>query len=221
MANRSTSDTTWTAEQVWAAAALAQRINSGYYKDDEKNADGKTTVMKNINLVRAALDDVEQIPQEDFEVGRAALAHISQRLVVKALKGRLKDFDELMTRIVHIDKFTSSNRYEIAVVASQIRSYEDSKKELEWQEQIDRNAGHLAPIGEKVEVDVNLTKVIWSTNYGIYFYQGITPTKQGVWFTNKNRLKEGSNVQIKGTVTKHRDFSTQLNRVRILQGETA
>ena len=211
----------WTVEQVWAAAATAHRINDGYYKEAQVDAAGQPTRLKNLTLVRAALDDVTQIPPEDFETGRAALAHISQRLTLKALKGQLRDFDEVMTRVMGIEEFTKDNRYEIAVVASQIRSYEDSKKDLDWQEQIDRSAGHVAGIGERVEVDVKLHKAVYSANYGIYFYQGITPAKQGVWFSNKHRLSEGHDIRVKGTVVHHRDFSTQLNRVKIVQGEIA
>jgi hypothetical protein len=123
---------TWTAEQVWAAAALAQRVNDGYYKADESNDAGQTVRIKNLTLVKSALEDMTLVPEEDFELGRAALKHISQRLTMKALKGRLKEFDTLMTRIVHITEFTSNDRYEIAVVASQIRSYLDSKQDMDW-----------------------------------------------------------------------------------------
>lgn len=212
---------TWTPEQVWAAAACAHRINGGYYKHDEVNEAGQTIKIKNLTLVKSALEDVEQIAPEDFDVGQQALTHISQRLTIKALKGQLREFDEVMTKVVHITEFTTNNRYEIAVVASQIRSYEDSKKDMDWQAQIDRNAGHLAPIGDKVLASVTITKAVWSNNYGIYFCQGITPSRQGVWFSYRRRIAEGDRVQIRGTVVRHRDFSTQLNRVKVLEGELA
>lgn len=210
---------TWSSEQVWAAAALAHRVNDGYVKQDEYNENGQKVKIKNFDLVKSALEDMTLVPQIDFELGCAAFTHISHRLTMKALKGHLKEFDELMTRIVHMTEFTEKNRYEIAVVASQIRSYMDSKKDLEWQDQIDRSAGHLAAIGDKVLVDVDVYKTVWSPNFGIYFYQGITPSRQGVWFTYRQRIKEGAAIKIRGTVNKHRDFSTQLNRVKLVQGE--
>jgi hypothetical protein len=212
---------TWTPEQVWAAAACAHRINGGYYKTDEIDEAGQTVKIKNLTLAKSALDDVEQMLPEDFELGNQALTHISQRLTMKALKGQLKEFDMVMTKIVHMTEFTVADRYEVAVVASQIRSYEDSKKDMDWQAQIDRSAGHLAPLGDKVLTDVTITKAVWSNNYGIYFCQGITPSRQGVWFSYRKRINEGDQIKIRGTVVHHRDFSTQLNRVKVLEGEIA
>jgi hypothetical protein len=212
---------TWTAEQVWAAAACAHRINGGYCKHDELNEAGRIVKIKNLTLAKSALDDVDQILPEDFEVGNQALTHISQRLTMKALKGQLKEFDNVIFKIVHMTEFTTDHRYEIAVVASQIRSYEDSKKDLDWQAQIDRTAGHLAPLGDRVLTDVTIIKAVWSNNYGIYFCQGITPGRQGVWFSYRKRINEGDCIKIRGTVVQHRDFSTQLNRVKVLEGEIA
>lgn len=209
----------WTSEEVWAAAALAHRVNDGYFKHDEYGEQGMKVKIKNFDLVKSALEDMTLVPEVDFELGRHAFTHISHRLTMKALKGHLKEFDDLMTRIINMTEFTDNNRYEIAVVASQIRSYMDSKKDLEWQEKIDRSIGHIAPIGEKVLVDVDVAKAVWSPNFGIYFYQGITPSRQGVWFTYRQRINEGAKVKIRGTVSKHRDFSTQLNRVKLVEGE--
>ena len=210
---------TWTAEEVWAAAALAHRVNNGYFKHDEYGEKGLKVKIKNFDLVKSALEDMTLVPEVDFELGRQACTHVSHRLTMKALKGRLREFDDLMTRIIQMTEFTDKNRYEIAVVASQISSYYQSKQDLEWQEKIDRNIGHIAPIGEKVLIDVDVYKSVWSPNFGIYFYQGITPSRQGVWFTYRQRINEGAKVKIRGTVSKHRDFSTQINRVKLVEGE--
>ena len=208
----------WTPEQVWAAAALGQRINGGYFKHDECNEQGQKTKIKNFDLVKSALEDITQIPEIDFEVGHAAFTHISHRLTLKALKGHLREFDQVMTRIIHMTEFTDRNRYEIAVVASQINNYQQSKQDLEWQSQIDRSLGHLGNLGDSVEVNVHITKAVWSPNFGIYFYQGISPRKQGVWFTYRKSIKHGSDVKIRGTVNRFRDYSTQLNRVKLVEG---
>lgn len=211
---------TWTPEQVWAAAACAHRINDGYFKHDERNQQGKVVKIRNFTLVQSALEDVSQIPSKDFDLGRSAFEHISQRLILKALKGRLKEFDEVLSRIVSKTDFHPyDDRYEIAVVTSQIRSVAESKKDLEWQEKIDRSAGHLGPIGDKIEVGVEIFKAVWSEKWNIHFYQGITPTCQGVWFTHREELLEGEKVKISGTVVKYRDFSTQLNRVKLRERE--
>lgn len=212
---------TWTPEEVWAASALAHRVNDGYFKSDEYGPNGLKVKIKNFDLVKSALEDMTLVPEVDFELGRAACQHISHRITLKALKGHLKEFDKLMTRIIQITEFTDNNRYEIAVVASQISNYYQSKQDLDWQSQIDRSLGHLAPIGERVLADVILHKVVWSENWGTYFYQGITPTRQGVWFTSRQQFDNGSRVQVRGTVSKHRDFATQLNRIKIVEGETA
>jgi hypothetical protein len=206
----------WTAEEVWAAAAYATRINDGYYKVPEYNADGKPTKIENKILVKAALEDTTQIPDQDFEEGCRARNYIKSRCVLRALKGTSKEFDIAIARAASLDHFIASDRYEIALIASQIVSYKAGIKEEELKSQVDRSLGFLGDIGSEVTATVKVSRVVWSNNYGTFYVSGMTTTNQLVFFNYKNRLTTGNIYSIRGRVKNHRDDTTQINRVKIL-----
>jgi hypothetical protein len=53
----------------------------------------------------------------------------------------------------------------------------------------------------------------WNTNY----VTGITTNDQVVFFAYKEALDIGKVLNINGTVKAHRDNSTQLNRVKVIE----
>ena len=113
----------------------------------------------------------------------------------------LEDFDEWNTR------------YELALVPSQIKSYEEAVQ-LEAAMEGIRNEP-VAPVGDKVDLEITVVKSVYSQNYGVYFITAVTPSKQAVFFSFRERLSNGHQCRIRGTVKAHRENSTQLNRVRV------
>jgi hypothetical protein len=205
----------WSREEVWGAAAHANRVNGGYFKVPEFNEQNQKSRLTNKEIVQSALEDTSQIPLEDINTGRLAHNFISQRCMLRILKGKASEFDIAMARAVELENFTRGDAYEIALVSSQIESYIQGMKDVKLQELADRSLGHLGEEKDQVTATVEVHKVIWSEKYGTYYITGLTDTKQAVMFNHKQRLHERKIYTIRGRVKAKRTEFTQLNRVHI------
>jgi len=212
----------WSAETVWAAAAHAHRINGGEYlkdpeyaKDDQGLWTDRVLRLRNRDLMKRALDDDSVITQEDRDLGSRARDWLSKSMMVKVLKSSaLSEFETGLQRTVAIDDFDEWNcRYELALVASQIRAYEQAVQLEAAMEGI--SAEPIADIGAKVDVEITVVKSVYSQNFGVFFITGITTDRRAVFFSYRDRLANGHQCRIRGTVKAHRENSTQLNRVRM------
>ena len=211
----------YSVDTVWGAAAYAHRINDGYFKDgvwDVNQETGTQTRIKepNRDLVKQALSNQSLISNEDRATGMQARDFLAQQLTMKTLKGAVSDFDRSLSGVVSREEFTDRDRLEIAITASQISAYERAKKDLATAERIDHTKGYLADVGAKVSTNVEITKVVYSQNYNVYFISGITDTNQAVFFSYRERQDVGTWLTIKGTVKAHRPDATQLSRVRVI-----
>jgi len=197
----------YSVDTVWGAAAYAHRINDGYFKDgvwDVNQETGTQTRIKepNRDLVKQALSNQSLISNEDRATGMQARDFLAQQLTMKTLKGAVSDFDRSLSGVVSREEFTDA--------------YERAKKDLATAERIDHTKGYLADVGAKVSTNVEITKVVYSQNYGVYFISGITDTNQAVFFSYRERHDVGTWLTIKGTVKAHRPDATQLSRVRVI-----
>jgi hypothetical protein len=212
----------YTADQVWAAAAYAHRINSGeYLKESEYALDDqgfRTNVVsrhRNRDVMKRALDNDGLITEADRDLGLRARDWLSKSMMIKTLRnGTLSEFETGLQRTVAIDNFDEWNcRYELALVASQIRAYEQAVQLEAAMEGI--SAEPIAEIGAKLDVEITVVKSVYSQNFGVFFITGITTDRRAVFFSYRDRLANGHQCRIRGTVKAHRENSTQLNRVRM------
>lgn len=217
-----TNEMTWAPATVWAAAAYAHRINQGeYLREPEyrRDAEGMPTmdVVRHPNrvIISEALMDQSQITDADRELGARAQVWHSQNLMIRALKGTLSEFDQALQRALTVEAFSlHRDRTDIAVIASQIRAYEQGVQMQEVMEGILREP--LADIGTKVDANVTVVKSVYSQNYGVWFITAVTESRHAVFFSHRDRWPNGERLRVRGTVKAHRDLSTQLNRVRIV-----
>lgn len=211
----------WPAETVWAAAAYAHRINDGEYrKENEYRIDEngcytqEVVRVRNRDLIHRALQDETLIADSDRDLGNRARDYISKAILVKTLKGTLTEFEQSLQRAVGMTDFDEWNsRMELAMIASQIRSYEQA---VQLEQAMDGISSEpVAAIGDKVDTDITVVKSVYSQNYGVYFITGVTQDRRAVFFSYRERLTNGHQCRIRGIVKAHRENSTQLNRVRI------
>ena len=210
------------AEQIWGAAAYADRINGGEYRKEPEYrvlADGRITdeVVRQANKTHmwTAIQDTGRITTDDRDTGREALDYVRKTLVIKGLKGTLSDFDQALSRVVEMDEFmTCADRYEIALVTSQIRAWREGTRMEAVLEDVDRTP--VAAVGDKVQLNVQVVKAVYSTNYNVYFITAKTDHNQMVFFSYREKLPVGDRREIKGSVKAHRADATQLNRVRVV-----
>lgn len=207
------------ADRVWGAAAYADRENGGeYLKEDRWMANATPPFVEkqdNKTLMRKAIVDNSFITGDDIEVGRKARDYVRKNLVIKGLKGNMTEFDSAMSRVVEMDEFmTGADRYEIALVCSQIRAYREGIRiEAVMTDVVNRP---LADVGAKVSGHARVVKSVFSQNYNVYFVTAKTDTNQMVFFSYRERLAVDSEIDFRGTVKAHRTDATQLNRVRLV-----
>ena len=210
------------ADKIWAAAAYADRVNGGEYRKEPEYrvlADGRISdeVVRQANKIHMwdAITDASRITPADMETGRLALDYVRKSLVIKGLRGNLSDFDQALSHVVEMEQFlTGADRYEIALVTSQIRAWREGTRMEAVLADVDRTP--VATIGERVQLDVEIVKAVYSTNYNVYFITAKTDHNQMVFFSYREKLPVGDRREIKGAVKAHRADATQLNRVRIV-----
>jgi hypothetical protein len=215
-------DVVVSADKIWAAAAYADRVNGGEYRKEPEYrvlADGRISdeVVRQANKIHMwnAITDASRITPADMETGRLALDYVRKSLVIKGLKGTLSEFDQALSHVVEMDEFlTGADRYEIALVTSQIRAWREGTRMEAVLEDVDRTP--VAAVGQRVQLNVQVVKAVYSTNYNVYFITAKTDSNQMVFFSYREKLPVGDRREIKGAVKAHRPDATQLNRVRVV-----
>lgn len=205
-----------TADQVWAAAALADRVNEGgYYKEMVYQAEVLVS-RPNRTIMLEALNEWYEPTPEDLEMGRAARAWHKGRLLMTAIKRPLNGFEANLNQASVLDEFAlETKRLELATIASQIRSYRLGS--AEEQKMWNTDTTPLAPVGTKVECQVEVIKSVYSQNYNTNYIRAVTlDTRKVVMFNYREGMDPGTGLTIKGTVKAHREDCTQLNRVKVL-----
>jgi hypothetical protein len=204
------------ADDVWAAACQAQRINGSYVKLSMiSESDPAINQQSNRQIVEGLLADTFNISDEDREQGKKVRQYF-QGFTFKILQGKaLSEFNNTAMLIANRDVITSL--YDVAVIASLPNSYEKSVE----RDNVDRRinfarGGYLGVIGDKVSTEIEVVKQIWSQKWNTYYITGITDDDKVLFFASKVNIEIGDCVKIQGTVKAHRENSTQLNRVKVI-----
>jgi hypothetical protein len=199
-------------DDVFAAACAAQRINGQYVKAIAPGTTQKTN--------RQIAEELLQTPtllitDEDRTQGLRVRQYFNG-LAFKVIEGKqLSDFSKNAMEIAGSDTITST--YQLAVAVSLPATYEKSAK----RDTVDRRinfarGGYVGNAGEKVTLNIEILKQLWSNNYNTWYLTGITSDDQVVFFAHKTQYDIGTMLTIQGVVKSQRDTSTQLNRVKVL-----
>ena len=208
------------ADQVWAFAVTADRINDGQYlKESQRSSDGQCVIREaNKLMIRRWLAEgyCGEDTEADWEQGRAARAWHRGQLLMTALKRPLTEFEDTLSRATGQDEFALEvNQLEFAIIASQIRSYRTgvAHEQRMW----GTDTSPVAAVGTKVECQVEVVKSVYSQNYNTNYIRAVTvDTRKVVMFTYREGWDVGVILTIRGTVKAHREDCTQLNRVKVL-----
>lgn len=205
-----------TADQVWAAAAMADHVNDGMYYKEMIYKDDELVNRPNRVIMLEALNERHEPTVENLEIGRAARAWHRARLLMTAIKRPLSAFEDNLSNAAGLDEFALEvHRLELATIASQIRSYRLGI--AEEQKMWGTDTTPLAPVGTKVECQVEVIKSVYSQNYNTNYIRAVTvDNRKVVMFNYREGMDPGTVLTIKGTVKAHREDCTQLNRVKVL-----
>jgi len=207
---------TFNADDVWAAACQAQRINGSYVKLAViSESDPSLTKLSNRMLAMQLLADPVSITDEDREQSKKVRAFY-QALTFKILQGKkLNDFDN--NAMVLSNRDVISSNYDLAVICSLPSCYERGTKRQTVEQRINfATGGYISAVGNKVSATIEVLRSIYSQKWATTYITGITSDDQVVFFAYKEALEVGKMFDIYGTVKGHRDNSTQLNRVKVI-----
>jgi len=200
----------YNADDVWAAAVTAQRINGGY---DKVGSESKPS---NRSLMLQALEKFLPITEDDRELA-AKVRQYYQAKTFKVLQGvKLSEFDNNAMVLANRDGL--GGNFDLAVVCSLPSCYERSVK----RDQIDNrmsqaSGGFIGAVGDKVIRTIEVIKCNFSHQWNCYFVSVLTTDDEPTFFSLKNAVEVGTVMMIQGTVKAHRDNITQLNRVKVIK----
>lgn len=204
------------ADDVWAAACNAQRINNVYIKFSQiSDSDPSNTKLSNRMIAEKLLSEPFNITDEDRDQGKKVRAYY-QALTFKILQGkRLNEFDNTAMLIANRDVITST--YDVAVICSLPSCYERGVVRQNIDQRINfARGGYVGTIGDKVLLNIEVLKSLWSQKWNTWYVTGITSEDQVVFFACKENFDVNTHLTIKGCVKGTRDNSTQLNRVKVI-----
>lgn len=204
------------ADDVWGAAVAAQRINGAYVKLSMiSESDPAINKQSNRQIIQSLLADTFSITDEDREQGKKVRAFF-QAYTFKILQGKqLSEFNNTAMLIANRDVITSV--YDVAVIASLPSCYERGVERQTVEHRVNfATGGFIGKEGDKVKVEIEVIKCVYSNSYNVFFVTGITKKDQPVIFSFKNKVPIGDTMNIAGTVKAHRDNITQINRVKVI-----
>ena len=214
----------YSVSDVWGAACHAQRINGAYFKEDmwEWPSESATAMQlkrkSNRNIMIEALDNPFMITDEDRSAGEQCLKFISNDMTFRALQNKLTDFDRSVMKITAVTDrfFPQMHRLELATVACLPNSHQRALKRIVEQDRLRQTAGYIGTVGDKVTVNVDIVRCVFSQKWNTYYATAVTDNNETVFFSIREPLNTGTLLTVQGTVKAHRDGQTQLNRVKIL-----
>jgi len=201
------------AVDVWGAAAAAQRINGSYIKVPPADENSEYITETNRAIINNFLSDTSLISDADKEQGEL-IRNYYKGLTFKILQGvKLNDFDNTALAIANRDVIDSS--YDIAVIASLPSCYVRAKSYDDANARVRDASGHISTVGNKVTLDIEVMKCVYSHNYNVFFVTGLTNDNKAVFFSYRERIERGAKITVTGKVKAHRDDTTQLSHTKV------
>jgi len=206
----------FTADQVWGCAAAAQRINEGYFKEDQWDTAEAGVKIKTANksLVKnwLARGDYSLVTAADIAAGQAARNHFKSYTLL-AIAGRLNEFQQTAMKLAAKEEFTGRDIYDFAVisclpsVAVRDASNSELRREIYTSEQLQ------GAVGDTVVGDITVLTARFNPDYNKH---KIT-ARMGESFVDFWFGKElTGELRIKGKIKVQRgNKTTQLNYVKI------
>jgi hypothetical protein len=194
-----------------ACAALAQ-TNGEYIKVKDIVPSANTNSNREITI--SFLNNPETITEQDRFNGQRVREHY-KGLVFAILAGKLlTEFDMKAIELANSDSISMQSLGYLAYLPKGHQLAEKQKSVNERiEDAIDRPCGK---VGDRVTVNVEVMRVVYSKQYNVYFVTCITDQSTVLFFSLSEKLDVGTSLTIKGTVKSYRNKQTQLNRVKVL-----
>ena len=201
------------ADLVWSAACTAYRINGGYLKEPEMIGD-QVIRPTNRDLVRRALDQDGLITDADRELARNCRRHMATAVTLQALRAELGEWSRITARVCDLSQITSM--YDFSVITAMPHSYVKQLKKESVDARLACCDGLIGKPGDKVELAVEIVRNNYSAKFNTWFVSAVTTDDRAVFFAYREEIRPESTLNIRGTVKRHTDRATQLNRVKLV-----
>jgi hypothetical protein len=202
------------ADIVWSAACTAYRINGGYLKEPETVGD-QLIRPTNREIVRRALANPELITDADRSLAQQCRRHMATSVTMQALRTELGEWARITARVCELD--TVDSMYDFSVITAMPHSYVKQLRKESVDARLARCQGTIGKLGDKVELTVEIVRSNYSANFNTWFVSAITTDNYSIYFAYREEIKSETYVKIRGTVKRHSDRSTQLNRVKLVE----
>jgi hypothetical protein len=201
------------ADLVWSAACTAYRINGGYLKEPETIGD-QVIRPTNRAVVRQALDNPALITDADREQARNCRGHMAAAVTLQALRSELGEWSRITARVCDLSQVASM--YDFSVITAMPHSYVKQLKKESVDARLARCDGLIGKLGDKVELAIEVVRNNYSAKYNTWFVSAVTTDDRAVFFAYREEIRPETNLNIRGTVKRHTDSATQLNRVKLV-----
>jgi len=205
------------ADLVWSAACTAYRINNGYLKQPEVIGD-QIVRQTNREIVSRALSNPNLITDADRDMAKNCRRHMAASVTMQALKTELGEWARITARVCELDVVNSM--YDFSVITAMPQSYAKQLRKESVDARLARCQGTIGKLGDKIELAVEIVRSNYSAKFNTWFVSAITTDNHSVYFAYREEIKPETHASIRGTVKRHNDRSTQLNRVKIQKQET-
>jgi hypothetical protein len=207
----------YTADQVWALAVAADRINGGYIKEDvyvmENECRKRIKQANKLMLKEWLRTGVTEATEADIEQGRV-VRHYFNGLLLKELAGKINDFERQALRIAQMDEFTGKHLLEFAIVsclpAAMIR--DQDKKAVAAD--IRASTQLQGEVGDRIEGEIEVVRCTYSQEYNRFRITAkLVDSFVDFWYNSG--MDVGARVSVKAKIkTVRGDNTTQIHYVK-------
>ena len=206
----------YSANDVWAVACKAQRLNKEYIKFVPEGSKKET----NREIMYRLLEEgPSHLTVADKNEGVKVRQHYQATSFKLLTDSHVSDFEKTVMEIA--DKSTINSKLDVAIIASLPQSYEKANVRKSEDKEIAQvmTTKTIGKIKDRVDLRVTVLRSFLSQKWGCYFITAITENDEVVFFgSSKIMTKVGDILDIRGTVKGYRSddngMVTQLNRVQ-------
>ena len=212
----------FTADQVWACAVAAQRINGEYLKEPvwtqpDNDLTGPMVLVKDANklMVKQWLrnGNFSLVTAADHEQGQEIRNYFNGYLL-KQISGKINEFEQTALRIAQMEEFTGRNLLEFAVISClpSVMLRDQDRKELK--DAINSSTQMVGEVGDKIQGVIDVFRCDYQQMYDKFKVQArMGDSYVNFWYGSRI---DGT-VTIRAKIKAQRgDNTTQLNFVKIV-----
>lgn len=200
------------ADLLWSAACTAYRLNGGYLKQPETIGD-QVVRPTNREIVRRALTDTAMITDADRDMAQQCRRYMATAVTMQALRAELGEWARITAKVCNLD--TVDSIYDFSVITAMPHSYVKQLKKESVDARLARCQSTVGKLGDKIELTVEIIRNNYSAKFNTWFVSAITKDNYAVFFAYRESIPTETHVTIRGTVKRHADRTTQLNRVKV------